>query len=220
MSSNLTGDSVAGAIALLRNEPVQARSAARLTSLLDATAGVVAEIGYERLTTAMIAERAGSSIGTVYRYFPDRLAVLHALTSRSMARFMAEGVPRIDSEEHVNWLDAFGAALDYWADAFESEPGFASLRFGDVLDLRPRAGEQTNNGLVAATIVSILSSRHGLDPDDDLQFDVEVALELCDALLARAFAFDPAGDEQFTTAALATARNYLVARYGDPHVST
>ena len=59
-----------------RNEPVQARSTARLTALLDAAAAVIDEIGYERLTTAMVAERAGASIGTVYRYFPDRIAVL------------------------------------------------------------------------------------------------------------------------------------------------
>ena len=70
-----------GATALLRNEPVQARSTARLTSLLDAAAEVVDEIGFERLTTAMVAERAGASIGTVYRYFPDRIAVLHSALS-------------------------------------------------------------------------------------------------------------------------------------------
>ena len=74
-----------GATALLRNEPVQARSTARLTSLLDAAAQVVDEIGFERLTTAMVAERAGASIGTVYRYFPDRIAVLQSLSARSLA---------------------------------------------------------------------------------------------------------------------------------------
>ena len=92
MSSSVT----TGPIALLRNEPVQARSAARLTSLLDAAASVVDELGYERLTTAMVAERAGSSIGTVYRYFPDRIAVLQALSARSLANFESTGVDRIN----------------------------------------------------------------------------------------------------------------------------
>ena len=74
------------AIALIRNEPVQARSTARLAALLDAAAQVVHEIGYERLTTAMVAERAGASIGTVYRYFPDRIAVLQSLAARNAER--------------------------------------------------------------------------------------------------------------------------------------
>src|SRR5580698_1466695 len=77
-------DGKLGASANLRNEPVQARSTARLSALLDAAAAAIAELGYERLTTAMVAERAGASIGTVYRYFPDRIAVLQALAARNL----------------------------------------------------------------------------------------------------------------------------------------
>jgi len=73
---------------LIRNEPMQARSTARLAALLDAAAAVVAEIGYERLTTAMVAEGAGASIGTVYRYFPDRIAVLQSLAARNEERII------------------------------------------------------------------------------------------------------------------------------------
>lgn len=217
MSSYSSGESATTvATAVLRNEPVQARSTARLTSLLDAAAAVVDEIGFERLTTAMIAERAGSSIGTVYRYFPDRIAVLHALSGRSTTRFAAEGIPAIESPNRTNWLEAVDAALQYWVDAFRSEPGFRALRFGDVLDLQPRAGDRTNNGIIAAALVSVLSSRHGLEANDELQFRVEVALDLCDSLLARAFAFDRDGDSQFTNEALSVARGYLIGAYGNP----
>lgn len=217
MSYHSSGETATNvATAVLRNEPVQARSTARLTSLLDAAAAVVDDIGFERLTTAMIAERAGSSIGTVYRYFPDRIAVLHALSGRSMSRFAAEGMPAIESPEHANWLEAVEAALRYWVDAFRSEPGFRALRFGDVLDLQPRAGDRTNNGVIAAALVSMLSTRHGLEATDELQFRVEVALELCDSLLARAFAFDSNGDNRFIDEALSVARGYLVGVYGDP----
>lgn len=214
MPSQVVGDNAAATIAVLRNEPVQARSTARLTSLLDAAAAVIDEIGYERLTTAMIAERAGSSIGTVYRYFPDRIAVLHALSARSMSRFVAEGVPRIESADHSNWLDAVTAALQYWVDAFRTEPGFRSLRFGDVLDLRPRSGEHTSNGIISAAIATVLSNKHGLD-DGDLQFRVEIAVEICDAILGRAFVFDARGNERIIDEALTAARNYLIGFYGD-----
>ncbi|MCY7325034.1 MAG: TetR family transcriptional regulator [Microbacteriaceae bacterium] len=217
MSSYSSGESATSvATAVLRNEPVQARSTARLTSLLDAAAAVVDGIGFERLTTAMIADRAGSSIGTVYRYFPDRIAVLHALSGRSMTRFAAEGIPAIESPDRANWLEAVEAALQYWVGAFRSEPGFRALRFGDVLDLQPRAGDRTNNGVIAAALVSVLSSRHGLEANDELQFRVEVALELCDSLLARAFAFDRNGDARFTDEALTVARGYLIGAYGNP----
>lgn len=205
-------------LTVLRNEPVQARSNVRLTGLLDAAAAVIDEVGFERLTTAMVAERADSSIGTVYRYFPDRIAVLHALSERSLARFAGEGLDRVSSSSHTTWLDAVSAAFDYWVSAFRSEPGFRSLRFGDVLDLRPRA--QSNNSAVASTIVSVLSERHGMKADKELQFHIEIALEICDALLARAFALKPTGDKKFVAEATSTARTYLVGHYGDPNASS
>ncbi len=70
----------------IRIEPVQARSAARVGALLDAACQVMHEVGFEPLTTALVAERAGASIGTVYRYFPDRVAVLQAVAARSLER--------------------------------------------------------------------------------------------------------------------------------------
>ena len=63
----------------LRNSPVQARSVDRLATILDAARPVLQEVGRDRLTTGMVAEAAGCSIGTLYRYFPDRVAVLDAI---------------------------------------------------------------------------------------------------------------------------------------------
>ena len=208
----------ASSLTVLRNEPVQARSNVRLTGLLDAAAAVIDEVGFERLTTAMVAERADSSIGTVYRYFPDRIAVLHALSERSLARFAGDGLDRVGSASHATWLDAVSAAFDYWVSAFRSESGFRSLRFGDVLDLRPRA--QSNNAAVAATIVSVLADRHGMKADKDLQFHIEISIEICDAVLARAFAIKPTGDKKYVAEATATARAYLIGVYGDPTLSS
>ena len=59
-----------------RTIPVQTRSNERLARLAKAAKEVIAERGRDRFTTADIAKRSGSAIGTVYRYFPDRVAVL------------------------------------------------------------------------------------------------------------------------------------------------
>lgn len=201
-----------GTIALLRNEPVQARSTARLASLLDAAAAVVHDLGYERLTTAMVAERAGSSIGTVYRYFPDRIAVLQALSARFLAAFASHGIERVEAAS--SWHDAVGAGLDYLIDAFRSQPGFRSLRFGDVLDLRPNPDGRTNYGAVAAAIVSVLSSRHRIDDSEQVRFDVEAALLVADALLTRAFALDGDPDERYVEEARRVALNCLTEKHG------
>lgn len=188
---------MSSATALLRNEPVQARSTARLSSLLDAAAGIVDEIGYERLTTAMVAERAGASIGTVYRYFPDRIVVLQSLSARYLLQFTDQGFTAVTEGEASSWADVVEGTVDALVGFFRTVPGFKSLRFGDVIDVRPRESNVTGESAVAERLLEIGVESAGLTRDDDIAFRIEVALEVADALLERAFAFDKQGDERF-----------------------
>ncbi|TPW70194.1 TetR/AcrR family transcriptional regulator [Schumannella sp. 10F1B-5-1] len=177
---------------LIRNEPVQARSTARLAALLDAAAEVIDEIGYERLTTAMVAERAGASIGTVYRYFPDRIAVLQSLAARNFERVVERIRTAIDGS--ADSISAIDAIFDTMVDAVRTEPGFASLRVGDVIDLRPAEGEPVNS-VVADQIVDALAARfENVVVDERMRLAVQTGYEVTDALVARAFIADPAGD--------------------------
>jgi AcrR family transcriptional regulator len=201
--------------ALLRNEPVQARSTARLAGLLDAAAAIIDEIGYERLTTAMVADRAGASIGTVYRYFPDRIVVLQSLSSRFLQTFVERANAAVRDPAHANWQDAIAAVIDMVVDTFRSETGYRSLRLGDVLDIRPAASAHPGGAVVAETIAAGLVERFDL-PAEDLAFRVEVAIDIADALLARAFANERAGDERFIAEAKAIVHDYLAAAYGEP----
>lgn len=197
MSHTSTNGYLLEGLATIRNEPVQARSTARLAALLDAAAAAVDEHGFERLTTAMIAERAAASIGTVYRYFPDRIAVLHALAARNFDRVSERVRAELRNEAHSDWVDAMTAAFDVFVEAFRDEPGFRSLRVGDVIDLRPRTTQQTYNSRVAEVMLSVLESRFGLEVTDDARVAFEGAIEVTDALVARAFAHDDNGDPAF-----------------------
>ena len=201
--------------ALLRNEPVQARSTARLASLLDAAAAIIDEIGYERLTTAMVADRAGASIGTVYRYFPDRIVVLQSLSARSLGGFV-EGTRRTMLDPtHATWWDAVGACIVGMTSAFRSLPGFRSLRLGDVLDVRPPLSAQSGSIVVATAGAAVISERFGL-PLDDLAHRLEVVIVVADSLLSRAFASDSNGDPKFIDEAMTISKAYLTGFYGDP----
>jgi AcrR family transcriptional regulator len=62
--------------------PQQARSWERFHRILDAAAELFVEIGYDSVTTDEIAARADTSVGGLYRFFPDKLAVFHALLDR------------------------------------------------------------------------------------------------------------------------------------------
>jgi AcrR family transcriptional regulator len=212
-TSTLTKPGAGGFVAL-RNEPVQARSAARLTGLLDAAADVIDEVGYERLTTAMVAERADASIGTVYRYFPDRIAVLQALAARNLDRTLVRVTTEIIDGDHPGWPDALEAAFAIFIDAFRNEPSFRALRVGDVIDLRPYPNDRTYNSLVAEAILTALVARFGVPVTDDTLFAFECALEVADAMAARAFVFSSTGEEVFLEKGEAYAYAILADHFG------
>ena len=66
--------------------PRQARSREMEARLLDAAEAVLAKDGLEAATVPAIAERAGASVGAVYRRFPDKDALLRAVCERFLDR--------------------------------------------------------------------------------------------------------------------------------------
>ncbi|MDG4830321.1 TetR/AcrR family transcriptional regulator [Solwaraspora sp. WMMD1047] len=67
-----------------RRTPRQLRSRDTVEVLLEAAAQVFQREGYAA-TTNRIADRAGVSIGSLYQYFPNKNAILHALAERHLA---------------------------------------------------------------------------------------------------------------------------------------
>lgn len=65
-----------------RKTPRQERSLRTVQRILDATARIFHEQGYAGATTNDIADEANLSIGSLYQYFPNKDAVLVALTKR------------------------------------------------------------------------------------------------------------------------------------------
>lgn len=212
MAQKLAGPDAAW---LLRNEPIQARSLARLDGLLDAAATIVDELGFERLTTAMVAERAGASIGTVYRYFPDRIVLLQALASRNLSRVNTRVTDEVVDPKHGDWLAALSAAMGILVEAYRLEPGFRGLRVGDMLDLRPPVRDRTERSVIADALLDGLVARFGLPDSPEIRFTFETAMEVSEALATRAFTFDAEGDVRFLIAGRDLVYDMLVPHFGE-----
>jgi ABC-type tungstate transport system permease subunit len=97
----------------------------------------------------------------------------------------------------TSWREAITAFFDSYVDAFRSEPGFASLRAGDVLDLRPATGTSTVNSHIAEVLLRALAERFGIEVSAKAKFGLENAIVIQDALVARAFARSPRGEAAF-----------------------
>jgi AcrR family transcriptional regulator len=65
-----------------RKEPTQERSKATVDAILSAAIQVLSSLGFDSATTNRIAERAGTSVGSIYQYFPNKESLASALVDR------------------------------------------------------------------------------------------------------------------------------------------
>lgn len=71
-----------------RKLPSQRRSTETVAAIYDATIQVLVHHGLQQLTTTRVAERAGTSVGTLYQYFPNKRALLAAVIERHLAEIV------------------------------------------------------------------------------------------------------------------------------------
>ena len=195
----------------VRNEPVQVRSSTRISALVDAAAEVVEEVGVERMTTAMVAERAGASIGTVYRYFPDRIAVLSALSLRSMDRFLRQTRENILRDKPESWIDMMMISFETSVQMHRTEVGFTSIRLGDLVSYPEVDPASIRSVRIANAFTAIIGQDFGLEPTPDLTLHLEMTVNMSDALLVRAFVSDKNGDAKIIDEARSIVSAYLAS---------
>jgi len=94
-----------------RKNPKQERSRATVDAILEATARVLVEVGYERASTNRIARIAGVSIGSLYQYFPGKEALVAALVERHVDRITALLDQAFDRIEELPPRDAARALV-------------------------------------------------------------------------------------------------------------
>jgi AcrR family transcriptional regulator len=193
----------------LRRVPVQGRSLARVNRMLDACAELVDEVGYDGLTTTLLAERAGVAIGSVYQFFPDKRAIVQQLTLRNVDRYVDRLASRLASGDLVQWWDAVDAAIDEYIDMHRKVPGFRTLHFGDVVDRHLLDEEIDNDTVVAEQLSRFLVTGFGLADEPNLSFSLAIAVEMSDGLIKLAFRRHPDGDEEVLAEAKDIVRDYL-----------
>jgi AcrR family transcriptional regulator len=198
----------------LRRVPVQGRSLARVNRMLDACAELVDEIGYDGLTTTLLAERAGVAIGSVYQFFPDKRAIVQALTMRNVDTYVERLSRRVTDGDLANWWDAVDAAIDEYIAMHRTVPGFRTLHFGDVVDRHLLDDERDNDTVIAEQLGRVLVTGFGLPDEPTLAFSLTMAVEMSDALIKLAFRRQPDGDETVLVEAKDIVRDYLYRKVG------
>jgi AcrR family transcriptional regulator len=117
----------------LRRKPRQDRGRRRIDAILEAAAAEFAAVGYEAATTNAIARRAGTSIGSLYQFFPNKEALLDALAARYEAQLRALHDRVLNTETaDLPMREMYDRIIDTLADFHAAHPGFRSLFYGSA----------------------------------------------------------------------------------------
>jgi AcrR family transcriptional regulator len=162
--------------AVLR-EPVdpdfrQERSRRSYQALLDAATELFAQQGYDAVGTPEIAQKAGVSVGTFYRYFDDKHEVYLEIMRRTIVSAYSETIEKLTPDALGGGArhDTISAAVGVLFDHVLSRPQLTrsfmemSLRDQQVAELR-RAFEQLASQRLAALIGAVTSREVIPDPE-------------------------------------------------------
>ncbi|MEH6590905.1 MAG: helix-turn-helix domain-containing protein [Halioglobus sp.] len=167
---------------LEKNKPRQERAKRTYESILVAAAELLIEVGIERISTNIMAERAGITVPALYRYFPNKYSVLHALGANMMDK---------QNEVCVEWLEQcfelkdpkdilgrVGILLRMTYDVTREQLAgleiIQSLRaVGPLQELR-----LTSNRLVAQQIAEITADVFSWQLDEELKIQSRLGVEV------------------------------------------
>lgn len=192
--------------------PSQDRSQRRVQAILDATAEIIDRDGIEAVAPTEIAYLSGSSVPSVYRYFPNTRSILRALAQRNLERFFFLVEEGSERSADTPW-SSLDNTLKVFAQMYRAEPSFRALRFGDGLAPNFLTGEEPNMVVIAKALSAMFAETHGVDMTEDMLHHIEVSTTSYSALVDLAFQKNPAGDQ----ALLDTARNIILG-YLPQHV--
>jgi len=122
--------------------PQQKRASLRIESFLNAAAEIIADDGYEAMTMTAIAERSGSAIGALYRYFPDKLAVARALLIRYALEVDEHWSSLIKDAKELTLKQFADRLVGLMADFAEGHPAYLPLINAPIKFARDPAARQ------------------------------------------------------------------------------
>jgi AcrR family transcriptional regulator len=144
--------------------PRQERSRLTLERILDAAEALFTRKGYENTTLADIATRAGLSIGSIYRRFPDKDSILQTI-HESYCKLRTDDFAQVF--DPAEWADAHiahivPAMMDYLYDTYRKSPGILCMIEKQRL-VNPVVNERATawNDYVISMIHKVLSQHAG-----------------------------------------------------------
>lgn len=164
-----------------RKKPRQTRSKATVEAIYEAAAHILATDGFDKLTTAKVAYRAGASIGSLYQYFSDKRALCAAVYDHYGVAFLAAFTRRMDNLCTTNLPDTIDEMIDFVVNQHPHRPELHRTLMEVARHVGREEAWKTLSAEAAKTIEAVLS-RHRAELAPDLEIPhaaklIELVLE-------------------------------------------
>jgi AcrR family transcriptional regulator len=157
-----------------RRAPQQDRSTRRVAAFLEAGDSLFAELGFEGATMTAIADRAGSSIGALYSYYPDKKTLAMALLDIYAAKIEQHWKPLFDEVKGLSAKDFSGRLLDGFLNFIAENPGYLQLQAAPIRLRRTVAAKRA----FRATLIDALCHRVPILTIESAQLRAGVMLQI------------------------------------------
>jgi AcrR family transcriptional regulator len=140
-----------------RRQPAQQRARDTIEHILDTAAVLLDDVGAVGFNTNLLADAAGIRVRTIYRYFPNKLAVIVALGERyaHWERAFAETVLAPEMAR-LGWRRGLERVVDRYVRDVMALPGFLALRRATKASPELRAVENRASEALAAVCADLL----------------------------------------------------------------
>ncbi len=175
----------------VRRIPLQDRAKLTVEKILNATAELLDEEGHENLTTERVAERCGMNIATLYHYFPNKLALLHALALQ-FAEQQQEQIDAIYAQRaETDWRDTVDKLLDATLEFNRTVKGAAAVSRAMQHYASLRQIDYERDARESEFVASVLAELGFKGSPRDLQLKALVTAEVMTAIVDYSLQFYP-----------------------------
>ncbi len=145
-----------------RRIPTQARAQKTVADILDTAAHLLEEVGVEGFNTNLLAKRAGVRVRTVYRYYPNKLAVITAL-AQQMVHEWGSWFAELEhiADPSSDWRSIWCVLIDNFVAGIQRVPGGLAIRRAMLAVPELRALDQQDNIELAGRVAAVFQARTG-----------------------------------------------------------
>ena len=168
-----------------RAHPVQKRSMHTVDRILDAAGVLLEDVGVDGFNTNLLAERAGVAVRSIYRYYPNKFAVIVGLAERHadewQLSFGALLLSMRDPKQSA--LDAWVRVLDAYVAYLEEKPGRSAIRRAVRALPQLQVVDLNENDALSQQITSALEERGVDQPTSLLRVVARLLIETADGAI-------------------------------------